>query len=125
MASNCLGFTFIEILISLVLLSLLFLMVDTLQAITLRKSYSAYYFSVATQQLHNMAQQLPADHIDAQTNIWNMQNASVLPQGRGYVRQNHAHYLIDIFWGKDSQESCEKNKLGLSGCLRKTVIIPA
>jgi Tfp pilus assembly protein PilV len=115
------GFSFIEIMISLFIMSLLLLGFDAMQIVSLRESKSVYYFSVASQQLQNMIERLEflqgADHAK-QLTLWNQQNKAVLPQGRGMIEGSFPNYLITLYWGNSKNFTCLKNKMGPSGCLR-------
>lgn len=109
------GTTFIEILISILMLSILLLGLDGMQIYSLRQTKASYYFAVAIQQLTNMQERLQAvesEKWQEQIAYWNEENKRVLPQGRGMVLSN----AIVIFWGNVANNACEKNKIGASGC---------
>lgn len=117
-----LGSSLLEVLISFTLLAIMLLGFDAMQISSLREMKSAYYFSVATQQLNNMTEQLKIlkNHFDGTTIIrWNQQNAKLLPQGRGKVTGSYPNFVLSIAWGKKS--ACHENKLGQSGCLHMAV----
>lgn len=110
------GATLIEILVSLVLLSLMLLGLDAMQLTALREAKVSLYYAEASQQLHLMQEKLTALHLSDPAdaiNRWNQQNAAVLPHGRG-VAQNG---VISVFWGDMNLDRCEHNKIGLSGCV--------
>lgn len=115
------GSSFIEILVSLSLLSLMLLGLDAMEIISLQESQSDYYFSIAKQQVRVMTEGIHA--IKNQTSLnpfilfWNKQNQSSLPKGRGMVTGTYPHYAITIFWGDKTESSCIKNHIGPSGCL--------
>ena len=118
------GFSLIEVLISLIILSILLLGFDAMQMVTLREAKAAYYFSVATEQLNSMLARLEAFHgrNDAdQLAEWNKQNQDVLPQGRGIMHGIYPDFVLDIFWGDLHVSECNENKIGQSGCLRQIV----
>ncbi|TAK78793.1 MAG: hypothetical protein EPO11_00920 [Gammaproteobacteria bacterium] len=106
----------IEILVSLLILSLMLLGFDAMQVTALQKAKAAYYFSVATQQLDVMTERLRAlgdgNNNDA-LQAWNQQNQQVLPQGWGTIQDN----VVSIFWGQMTEQQCSKNTVGQSGCL--------
>lgn len=116
----------IEVLISLLLLSLILLGFDAMEIFALRENRAAYYFSVATNQLNSMIERLSAlnsrDGLDQQVVIWNQQNQDVLPSGIGVVAGSYPRYTITIYWG-EAQRACEKMRLGESGCLREEISI--
>jgi prepilin-type N-terminal cleavage/methylation domain-containing protein len=111
------GFTFIEILISLMLLSLLLISIDATQLTALRETETAYDFSAAVNQIQNLKAQLAAG-IDPQTlAAWNVQNANILPSGAGTFSNNK----IAVFWGEYKTLTCEKIELGPSGCVFENI----
>lgn len=113
------GFSFIEVLVSLFIFSFVILGLDAVQVMALRKAKSAYYFSVATQQLQVIIGKLSITS-DLQTALhhWNEQNQIVLPQGSGKILGNYPSYQIQIYWGDTKLKNCPKNIVGLSGCLK-------
>ncbi|HEX4045762.1 MAG TPA: prepilin-type N-terminal cleavage/methylation domain-containing protein [Gammaproteobacteria bacterium] len=117
-----LGLTLIEVLISLFILTFLLLGVHATQLFALQKAKSTYYFSVATQQLHNMMLRLKvmtiATDLSTQLTHWNQQNQQVLPQGNGTVQCDNATCQLTIFWGGESPLTCINNQIGSAGCIR-------
>ena len=109
------GFSFIEVLVSLLLLSIILLGFDAAELFSLRTTREAYYFNVATHQLNAMTERLIAlDHyhgLEQQVVIWNEQNKEILPKGRGKVEGHFPNYLITVCWGKSE---CLKEKMELS-----------
>jgi hypothetical protein len=86
----------------------------------LREAKAAYYFSAATNQLNNMLERLQVtknDSISDQLQQWNQHNQVVLPNGRGIVSGEYPHFKLAIYWGEGNESSCEKDKVGQSGCL--------
>jgi prepilin-type N-terminal cleavage/methylation domain-containing protein len=98
---NSPGFTLIEILISLAIISIMLLGMDTLHLATLNTAQQHYSRCIASQQVRNLRVYLLREHaLSAQTLAsWNAQNAKVLPQGEGRVSGNYPHYSVDIKWG--------------------------
>lgn len=129
------GLSLVEILVSLLLLSLLLLGTEAVQYIALRDTKTAYYVSVAHTQLNNMAERLrinlkqdPNDRninqINEQISSWNAQNLLVLPQGKGTITQDGSLYVLSLFWGNQrdkNSEECYQNQIGPSGCLRLVI----
>lgn len=105
------GFSLIEVLISLLLLSIVLLGLDGMEIYALRENRDAYYFSQAENQLQSMIERLrvagPYSDLNQQIKIWNQQNLAVLPQGKGYVKRNFPTYNVTIFWGeKTNKRTC-------------------
>jgi len=107
------GTTLIEILISMLLISILLLGVDAMQVIGLKQAKVNYYFAVAEQQINNMLERLTIDNYP-DAFAWNKQNQELLPQGGGVITENN----IAVFWGNQNAEKCTANKMGKSGCLQ-------
>lgn len=120
-----LGFSFIEMIVSMLLLSLALLGLDAMTLTTLREAKTAYYLSVATQQLLNMSElvkmkkSLPSSE---EIRLWNEQNQEVLPQGRGRVNVQGSSIHVAVFWGKILELGCEINKIRQAGCVHLTII---
>lgn len=115
------GTSLIEVMISLLLLSIFMLGLDAMQLTSLTQARNAYFYSVATQQLNQMAERLLACqeiNCDEQAAIWNQQNAQVLPRGRGNISGHYPDYVITLFWGSYHSLSCEQNKIGQEGCIQ-------
>ena len=116
------GFTLLEVLVSLFILALLLLGLDAVQMKALHSVKSAYYFSVATEQLNSMLERLQTTHyqnnIDSLQLLWNEQNKRVLPQGRGTISLAPPNVVLTIYWGKIA--NCDRDKIGQSGCVRVT-----
>jgi Tfp pilus assembly protein PilV len=114
------GSSFIEIIISMFLISLMLLGLDAMHIMALREAKSSYYFSVAMQQLLNMSERLhSSDENDLTEQIaeWNKQNTVVLPDGRGVVSGRYPGIRVEVFWGDNKQHMCRANKIGLTGCV--------
>jgi hypothetical protein len=97
------GLTLLEVLVSLVLLMLMLLGFDAMQLSALRSAKSAYYLSVATQQVDVIVQRLSVlkelFNGDAIAE-WNIENQTVLPNGLGRVDGQFPNYRISINWGR-------------------------
>lgn len=123
------GFTLLEVLVALVVLSIGLLGLAGLQATSLRNNTSAYQRSIATMQAYDIADRMRANMpavrngayvfagippgvvscspctsaqiatIDAQE--WNGANAALLPAGTGSVAQGGNVFMITITWSDD------------------------
>lgn len=117
------GFSFIEVLMSLLIFSFLILFLDSMGLFALRENHEAYYFSIATHQLNSMAERLRTIHSNTDLLhhliIWNEQNSRILPEGKGHVISHVQSYTVTIFWGvKTSKRTCSDLKVGPLKCLR-------
>lgn len=120
------GFSFIEVLVSLLILSMMLLGLDASEYFAVRENRNAYFFSIATLQLQSMVERLKtlgtATGLDNQILIWNNQNQTVLPQGRGYISGQFPTYTITLFWGNENGSAiCEENHGDFSGCLHEQI----
>lgn len=119
------GLSFIEIVVSIVLLSLLVLGTSAVQYVALRDTKTAYYVSVAHTQLNNMAERIKLglkNDIDAELTSWNDQNQTMLPQGKGTISRDGSIYVLSLFWGNQQNvDECYQNQIGPSGCLRLVI----
>lgn len=121
-----LGFTLLEVVISLLIIAIMLLGFDAMQLHALRERKAAYYAQVATQQLNNMIARMQLNKnadFSQQLEIWNQQNKKILPKGEGSVNGVYPHYVIKIFWGNGNHNDCENNTVGLSGCLHTNINI--
>lgn len=115
------GISLLEVMISLLLLSILLLGIDGLQVASLQKAKANYYYTVALSQLHAISQLIKfikEGDITNQINEWNEQNKQALPNGRGEVTGHYPNYRLSIYWGNDKQTTCSNNKIGKQGCLQ-------
>lgn len=123
MKKGCSGFSLIEVLISLLILSLILLGFDAMEISALRLNREAYLFSVAENQLNSMIERLRAGAIN-EIEIWNQQNKELLPEGRGSVSGQYPEFLITLFWGeKTEKKNCEESQIGKLKCLKMHVQI--
>lgn len=121
------GYTLIEVLISLMLLSLALLALDASQITSLNHNRAAYFSAVAENQLQNMSEQLkaslPNPSLPEVLANWNSQNATVLPKGIGSITGNFPSYTLTIAWGNENPDHCKKSNSGQSGCITEEVIM--
>jgi prepilin-type N-terminal cleavage/methylation domain-containing protein len=117
------GFTLIEALISMALLTVMLIGLDAMELSAMRTNRETYLFSVAANQLQIMEERLMllAHHQDTgqQITLWNRENSMVLPDGRGSFDQS----MLTVLWGEADKERCGQKQEGLSGCLQKRVAI--
>lgn len=118
------GSSFIEILVSLFIISVMLLGLDSLQLVILQHMKSANYSITAIEQLVSMKERISSvsdNEIENQYMLWNRQNKQLLPSGRGLLTGQNPEYKLSIFWGNNNENECNKTKVGLSGCLFITV----
>ena len=92
------GFSLTEALVSIFILSIILIGFDSAEIGAFRNSRDAYYFSVAVNQVNAMRERLQVfeghSGLEQQIELWNAQNATVLPQGKGEVTEQY----IKIKW---------------------------
>lgn len=91
------GFTFIEVLIGMSLLMIVFLNMGGLRLLTLQCSREALMQAIALQQLQSMAQMYVVNVHDFY-NTWNLYNQKLLPDGRGEVVKMVDRCVFRISW---------------------------
>lgn len=121
------GFSLIEVLISIVILTIGLLGIAALQANSIRYNHSAQLRAIALAQAHSMADRLKANKAGVQAGAynaisgipaqstctascssnqiaqydaykWNSANAILLPAGQGTVTANANRYIITVRW---------------------------
>ena len=97
------GFTLIEILISLFILSFIMLSFNGILLHTKLHTYDEYYYSIASQQMITIIERLHAlsdsEGINDQLNTWNSQNMQVLPKSEGIIDGSYPFYTVTLHWG--------------------------
>ncbi len=88
------GFSLIEVLIALSILSIGLLGIAVLQTVALKRNYAAFMHSVAVTQIASMFNRLQVDSSKQGIALWNQDNAQLLPQGKGSCNS----YAISISW---------------------------
>ncbi len=110
------GFTLLEVLITLFLLSLLILAITAAQVTAQREARGALYFHHALLLAENMAEYLTVHGGDVARyeKNWRDQINQVLPDASGSVSGAFPDYRVYVAWG--GSKSCDKNSMGVSGC---------
>lgn len=123
------GFSLIEVLISLLLLSFALLGLAAIELTTLRDSQNNYYFSQAVTQLQSFSDRLriwaPRGDIQQQFEQWNQENQQVLPQGVGTLGGHFPTYTVSVFWGEWKQYTCSTLQRGERGCITESIQLTA
>jgi prepilin-type N-terminal cleavage/methylation domain-containing protein len=118
------GFSLMEVLMSLLLISLILLGLDAGQLYTMNEVKTIYFYNLAENQMSNAIERLSAlkmyDGLNEELTRWNAENQIILPQGFGTITGSFPNYMITIYWGNISH-SCKKEQIGLSGCLIKKI----
>lgn len=101
------GFTFLEIITALCLLSLGLLGFVRLDVLNLHIHYLAYQESVAASQIVSMIQRLKANYLKRSEELvsWNEQNKMVLPRGKGGLICSEYTCRIHLKWRYQGEKS--------------------
>jgi prepilin-type N-terminal cleavage/methylation domain-containing protein len=105
------GFTLIEVLVSLMILSITLLGIDAMEIMIRQQQRDINFQRIANNQLFNMEERLRAVRgelgVAQQLEQWNQENYSVLPGARGEVIENFPYYTVKIYWN----EKCIEEKI--------------
>lgn len=120
------GISFIEVLVSLLLLSMVLLGADVMQVALLRESRESYFCEIAHNQLQLMSDQL---HVSAkktdlkeQITEWNRVNAMLLPQGAGDVSGVFPVVTVTIYWEGATHADCQTKGIKIIKCLQRNIL---
>lgn len=96
------GFTLLEVLVSLLMVSIGLLGITGMQLFGLRHAGEAYEYAVATVQLESMLERLRANQTpEARSNElirWNNINQRVLPNGKGDYECQQGICRVEVSW---------------------------
>lgn len=82
------GFTLLEVLIALIILTFGILSLAKLQTISLIQNYNAYLYSVASEQIASIFERAKLGVADKELLAWQKTIALLLPQGQGKYYDN-------------------------------------
>lgn len=120
------GFSFIEVLVSLLLFSFILVGFEGMELYALRETRASWYRMVAGNQLISMTERLRAwdgqSGWEREVDIWNIENKGLLPRGSGKVSGGYPTFTISLSWGKELDD-CEGLSLSETGCLTETVTL--
>jgi hypothetical protein len=122
------GLSLIELLISLLILSLVLLGFDAMQWSALHDARESYFFSIAEGQIYSVIERLHAHpralDLPQQRVLWNRDNQELLPAGKGYISGSYPSYQITLFWGeKTNKQVCPQINSGILNCLNAAIEI--
>lgn len=118
------GFSLIEVLISLLLISLILFGFEAGQLYAMRETQLMRLLSTAMNQMNNAEERLialkKASGLQEQIMAWNAENERNLPSGFGTVSGMWPRYRVTVYWGNKSHH-CANNTAGISGCITKNI----
>jgi Tfp pilus assembly protein PilV len=115
----CDGASIMELLVSMVLVSILLLGIDAMQIRGIQQAKINFYFAVSQQQISLMAERLrlSTHHASLYLPEWNQQNQSLIPQAKSILNMSDSHYTLAVLWGSKNEQTCLQDKVGRKGCL--------
>ncbi len=94
------GFSFIESLIAILLLTIMMLTFGEIMLSALNRTAQGFYQTIASEQLNGLAEmmvQFP-DQYSQFLSQWNQDNQKLLPEGRGEIKEDVDAYRITLKW---------------------------
>jgi len=119
------GFSLIEVLVSLLILSWLLLGLAVLEVNSMRQARIILLFNLAANQLANLSERVFASvGIETQPTItsWNSENKTILPKGIGDLEGQFPNYQLTIEWGAYVNH-CDTTLIGESGCITEKLSV--
>lgn len=115
------GFTLLEVMVSLFMLSLVLFGITAAEVKALREARGILYFSRAISLSENMAEYLlvyaePSGYLSQ----WQYEVQHDLPDASAAVTGLSPRFTISITWG-GYDRVCHQSKAGLSGCVKYTI----
>ena len=100
-----LGFSLLEVLISLFILSIALLGLDATGLFSWQLQLNAYYAALAEQQLQNMEERLRLLEVspfalEQEVALWNLENKRLLPKVKGKVSGTYPNFELSLIWGQ-------------------------
>ncbi len=113
-----------EVLMSLLLISLILLGFETGQLYAVQETKITWLLNTALNQINNARERLialkTAEGLQEQIMIWNAENKRDLPSGFGTVSGAWPLYRVTVYWGNQSHR-CAHDTTGIAGCIRKEI----
>ncbi|MBA3660670.1 MAG: prepilin-type N-terminal cleavage/methylation domain-containing protein [Gammaproteobacteria bacterium] len=114
------GLTLVEVLVSLILLTFIFIGTDVMQLISLRIAKHSFFIFVARQELMSIVDQAQICKLACSKSIQHWQNEVklALPHGEGEVKGVYPNYIFTVKWGNPTESICKINHQKAQGCLQ-------
>jgi hypothetical protein len=122
MQQTLLGFTFMEVLMTLCLFSILFFVIGKSELVVFNAHQNAYFETLATVQLQNISE-LTFWRIANFSNFyreWNRENQFILPGGRGEMILKGSMTVFRLYWRsviKHGLWRCQVKPIAHQACL--------
>ncbi|MBN1684415.1 MAG: prepilin-type N-terminal cleavage/methylation domain-containing protein [Gammaproteobacteria bacterium] len=115
------GFTFIEVLVALCLMSIVLLGIEKMLIMALRMNRQAWFQTISVNQIKNMAEiiKIKREGWTQFYPMWQMQNQLLLPKGMGKVLPLGPKFNIFVLWHSSefSVWRCETKAILNQSCL--------
>ncbi len=104
------GFSLLELLVSMFILALGLLGIETLEIQAANMAVTAYQHSLAQQAIANIRERIYFAPTDMTTQImqWQMEIAELLPKGQGKVSGTYPNYQLQVCWFTKGLKTCTK-----------------
>jgi len=114
------GLSLLEILVAVTIFSIGFLALSGMHLIALRTNTTSLQQSIATTQVHAMAERLRAnqsiENVQRETKEWQQELARLLPKGQGEVTKQGQDYIVTARW--DGERNNGKKLTTVSSTVR-------
>jgi len=119
------GLTLIEVLFSLMVLSLTLLGLEAMELTAWHSNLNAYYLSQVEQQIDNLQEILRffagSGKADQQIQLWEQETRLILPQAAIKLSGEYPFYHLRLTWGEVHKGSCEIKREEHSGCVQEEI----
>ncbi len=120
------GFSLIEVLVALFLLSIVLLGVEEQMLKSLQSSQGALNQTIAVEQASGMASMMELFPTQYQNFLpgWNQDNQNLLPDGKGEIKVSGSDMSIQITWRSGSSQiwQCKSSRQSDISCIELLVI---
>lgn len=104
------GFSLIELLISLVIFTVSFLGLASLQQLSLQLTHDASLNNRAMQLSQNLIEQMRSHGNDVSIKDWQDEVASSLPKGQASISVDSGEYTLELTWQESAHSQSVENK---------------
>lgn len=107
------GSHLLDVLIGLFLLSLALIGLDAMLIQTTQQTTSLYYLHVGMQQMQQLHERMLSGSHENHLALWNEQNRTLLPDGKGTLQQSDHVSAFTLFWQQRKQISCKEENVSM------------
>lgn len=121
----------LEVLITLIILSIGLLTLAKSQFRSLQNNNTQYFYNVAVNEVINLAEIIRAYHATSQMqqriSAWKQTSVDALPNGMASIEEHNGHYQILLAWREESsfKSSCNQPDYENYACVSFSVQAPS